>query len=184
MVQIGNMSESAKQDAGGEFTRLLLQNQKRIWGLILSLVPNGPDADDVMQEACAVMWRKFGGFEPGTDFGAWGLRIARFQVMSYYARRRRAQARLSDETIEAIAETLAELRWKSSARVEALQECLGQLKERELDLVQRRYRAEERVEDIAAALGGTAHAIYKALARLQVRLLACVQVRLRAKEEA
>lgn len=176
------MNNSTKQIDGEEFTRLLLENQKRIWGLILSLVPRGSDADDVMQETCAVLWRKFDQFEAGTNFGAWALRIARLQVMSYYNRRRRAQARLSDETIESIASTLAEPRWEASVRSEALSECLRKLKARELDLVHRRYTAEDKIEEIAAALGSTTHSIYKALARLQVRLLGCVQSTIQAKE--
>lgn len=163
---------------GEVFTRLLLQNQKRITGLIFSLVPRGTDADDVMQETCAVMWRKFAEFRPGTDFGAWALRITRFQVMSYYRNRQRAAARLSDETIEAIAETLADARWESSDRAEALRACVGQLKEREFDLVQRRYHAGEAVDEIAGHIGSTVHAVYKALARLHVRLLACVNSKL------
>ena len=167
--------------ADGEiFTRLLLQNQKRIAGLIYSLVPHGTDADDVMQETCAVMWRKFGEFQPGTDFGAWALRIARFQVMSYYARHKRAQARLSDETIEAVADTLADARWESSDRAEALRSCVGLLKERDFDLVQRRYHVGESVDEIARHLGSTVHAVYKALARLQVRLLACVNAKVQS----
>jgi len=171
------------QPADGEtFTRLLLKNQKRLAGLIFSLVPRGPDADDVMQETCAVMWRKFGEFQPGTDFGAWALRIARFQVMGYYNRRRRAQARLSDETIESLTDTLAEARWESSDRTEALRTCVGQLKEREFDLVQRRYSTDESVDEIAAHLGSTTDAIYKALSRLHVRLLACVNAKLRAAQ--
>ena len=40
---------------GEVFTRLLLQNQRRIAGLIFSLVPRGTDADDVMQETCVVL---------------------------------------------------------------------------------------------------------------------------------
>lgn len=167
---------------GEAFTRLLLQNQRRIAGLIFSLVPRGPDADDVMQETCAVLWRKFGEFQPGTDFGAWALRIARFQVMGYYNRRRRAQARLSDETIESVADTLAAARWESSDRAEALRSCLAQLKERDFDLIQRRYHAEEKIDEIAARLGGSVDAIYKALARLHVRLLACVNAKLRAAQ--
>jgi len=169
---------------GGLFTRLLLQNQSRIGGLIFSLVPNGPDADDVFQETCAVAWRKFGEFAPGSNFGAWALRIARFQVMTYYNRRRRAQARLSDETIESLADTLAQPRWQNSARTEALRSCLSQLKTREFELVQRRYTSNERVDQIAAALGASVHAIYKSLSRLHVRLLACVQTKLRAEELA
>ncbi|MEO6244064.1 MAG: sigma-70 family RNA polymerase sigma factor [Opitutaceae bacterium] len=171
------------QPPDGElFTRLLLQNQRRIAGLIFSLVPRGADADDVMQETCAVMWRKFGEFQPGTDFGAWALRIARFQVMGYYNRQRRAQARLSDETIDAIADTLAEPRWDSSARAEALRSCVGQLKERESALVQHRYSTDESVEQIASQLGTTVDAVYKALSRLHVRLLACVNSKLRAAQ--
>lgn len=167
---------------GEVFTRLLLQNQRRIAGLIFSLVPNGPDADDVMQETCAVMWRKFGEFQPGTDFGAWALRIARFQVMSYYGRQKRAQARLSDETIEAIAEVLCESRWESSDRAVALRACVSQLNEREFDLVQRRYHGGETINEIARHVGSTVHAVYKALARLHVRLLACVNSKLHSAQ--
>jgi RNA polymerase sigma-70 factor (ECF subfamily) len=176
------MTEPNRQPDGEEFTRLLLQNQKRLWGLILSLVPNGSDADDVMQETCVVMWRKFEEFQRGTDFGAWGLRVARFQVMSYYQRQRRNQARLSDELLESITEKIAEPAWEASARGDALRECLAKLKPREYDLIQRRYHAEQNIEEIAAALSATSHAIYKALARLQTRLLGCMELRLRREE--
>jgi DNA-directed RNA polymerase specialized sigma24 family protein len=47
-------TETMSLESGEQFTRLLLQNQKRIWGLILSLVPNGTEADDILQETCAV----------------------------------------------------------------------------------------------------------------------------------
>ena len=102
--------------------------------------------------------------------------------MSYYHRRRRAQARLSDETIESIADTLAAARWESSDRAEALRACVGQLKEREFGLVQRRYRTGQSVVEIAAEIGGTVDAIYKALSRLHLRLLACVNSKLRAAQ--
>jgi hypothetical protein len=48
------MPNSAQPRDGETFTRLLLQNQKRIAGLIYSLVPQGADADDVMQESLEV----------------------------------------------------------------------------------------------------------------------------------
>ena len=35
-------------DSGEQFTRLLVQNQKRLLGLIISLVPGGADADDIL----------------------------------------------------------------------------------------------------------------------------------------
>ena len=56
----------------GRFMRLFLQSERRILGFILSLVPYVADAEDLLQETCAIMWSKINEFEPGTDFTAWG----------------------------------------------------------------------------------------------------------------
>jgi RNA polymerase sigma-70 factor (ECF subfamily) len=170
--------------AGAEFTRLLLQNQKRIYGLIMSLVPNGPDADDIMQDACAVMWQKFDEFEPGTNFPAWALRIARYQVMTYYNRTRRAKARLSDESLDRIVDHLAEARIDKTERVEALNHCLAKLSPNNREMIQLRYKQDKTVEDISADTGRSVHAIYKALNRTHVQLMRCVKTNLEAASPA
>ena len=133
--------DSQQRDlATGElFTRLLLQNQKRIYGLILALVPNGPDADDILQEACSVMWRRFDEFEQGTNFSAWALRIARFQVMAYYTNQKRKRARLSDENVETMIDRLASRIEKADDRSAALAGCLEKLAERDRRLLLLRY---------------------------------------------
>ena len=163
---------------------MLLQNHKRIMGLILALVPNGPDADDILQETSAVLWRRFGEFEPGTNFSAWALRVARFQVMSHYGRRKRMQARLSDETIESLTDRLAQPSWDSPARVEALRQCLTRLRPRELELIRRRYNEEQKVPEIASDMNSTVHAIYKALNRVHLALLRCTRAALQREATA
>ncbi len=169
------MTKPQSDKDAGEFTRLLLQNHKRIMGLILALVPNGPDADDILQESSGVMWRRFGDFEPGTNFSAWALRIARLQVMSYYDREKRARARLSDETVDSLTDQLARPDWDSSARMEALRRCVGRLREREIELIRRRYYSEQSVPEIARDTGATVHAIYKSLNRVHLALLRCTR---------
>ena len=72
-----------------QFMRLFLQSERRILGFILSLVPNLSDAEDLMQETCSIMWSKIDQFEPGTDFTAWGISIARYRVLTY---RRKTQS--------------------------------------------------------------------------------------------
>jgi RNA polymerase sigma-70 factor (ECF subfamily) len=166
--------------AGSDFTRLLLQNQKRIYGLILSLVPNGPDADDIMQDACAVMWQKFDTFEPGTNFPAWALRIARYQVMTYYNRSRRARARLSDESLDAIADTLAEARIDKAERVEVLNLCLSKLSDGNREMIRQRYTQDKTVDAISEDTGRSIHAVYKALNRTHEALLRCMRTNLNA----
>lgn len=171
-------------ESGEQFTRLLVKNQKRIWGLILSLVPNGTDADDVLQETCAVMWRKYSEFEPGSDFAAWGLRIARFQVMRYYSRRKSERARLSNETIDAVAARFAasDHAERASARSVALKHCLTKLKPEQFDTLHRRYDEGQPVEEIAEEMNISIHAIYKRLDRTYQQLYRCVTTTL-AREE-
>ena len=66
-----------------EFISLLTVNYPRIKSFIFCRVPNQVDSEDIMQEATALMWEKFDQFEPGTNFLAWALTIARFKILSY-----------------------------------------------------------------------------------------------------
>jgi len=169
-------AETMSTESGEQFTRLLLQNQKRFWGLIVSLVPIGSDAEDILQETCVVMWRKYSTFEPGTDFAAWGLKIARFQVMRYYSRRKSERARLSDEVIEAVAIEFAspERALRAPARAAALKDCVSKLKKAQFETLNRRYIEGQSVEDIAGETEVSIDAIYKRLNRTYRQLHRCV----------
>jgi len=165
-------------DRGAEFLRLFLQHQRRIYGLILALVPNGPDADDILQETSAVLWQKFDEFDPGSNFAAWALRIARFQVMAYYTTKRRQKARLSDETLDAVVERLASRTEREDARSVALDGCLMDLPEEDRRLIELRYRGGASVGEVAKRSGRTVEAAYKALHRAHERLLQCMRGKL------
>ncbi|HLY10162.1 MAG TPA: sigma-70 family RNA polymerase sigma factor [Planctomycetota bacterium] len=165
-------------DRGEQFVRLFVQNQKRIQGLILALVPKGADADDILQEASAVMWQKFSEFELGTNFAAWALRIARYQVMAYYTAQKRQRARLSDESLDAVVETLARRAEREEDRTLALEGCLAGLDRSDRELLDLRYRSGATVGDLARQSGKTVFAVYKALNRAHDRLLGCMRGKL------
>ena len=65
-----------------QFTSLLLRHHAALLGYILSLVSNWSDAEDILQQASVVMWRKFGEFQPGSDFRSWGCQIAKFHALN------------------------------------------------------------------------------------------------------
>ena len=71
------------------FQREYLQNRKKIFTFIFFLVGNRADADDIFQDACVVMWKKFDSFKPGTSFVAWAKQICRNLVMDYRKKRKR-----------------------------------------------------------------------------------------------
>src|SRR5207302_10491456 len=85
------------------FLRLFLQNERRLYAYILTLLPHRADADDILQEASLVMWDKFDETNPPSDFTAWGCRIAYFKVLDFYKKRQRSRVRFSQVILERIA---------------------------------------------------------------------------------
>src|SRR5437762_11195067 len=86
------------------FLRLFLQNQRRLYAYILTLLPNRADAEDVLQETSLAMWDKFEASTPPTDFLAWARRVAYHKVLDFYKKTHRAEARLSRVFLERVAE--------------------------------------------------------------------------------
>ena len=66
------MSSAIDDETIQAFSRLLVANQRRIYGFILTLVHDRSAAEDILQDVSALLWQKYDKFEPGTDFAAWG----------------------------------------------------------------------------------------------------------------
>ena len=75
-----------------------------MFAYILSLLGNRTQAEDVMQETNAVLWRKAHEFKLGTNFGAWMLRVAYFQVMAHRRKITRDRLVFDDDFLADIAD--------------------------------------------------------------------------------
>jgi RNA polymerase sigma-70 factor (ECF subfamily) len=167
-----------------QFMRLFLANQRRIYGLILTLVPNVADADDLLQEVSSRMWVKFDHFIPGTDFGAWGMQFARNVVSNF--RRQRATAGVvafNDELLARVADVAAGVIEQIDRRHDALRDCLRTISPRSRKLIERRYGPGEAVEAIAASIGQSASMVYKALSQIHLSLYQCIERKLKEAVE-
>jgi RNA polymerase sigma-70 factor, ECF subfamily len=134
-----------------------------------------------VQETSAVLWRKFDEFVPGTDFAAWALSIARYQVLNFRKKQRRSPAVLSEQTALALAERMLAVDRQSDARLAALEQCLQKLSSKDRDLVQLRYQADATTQTVAFSVGRSLGAVYKALNRIHEQLLCCVRQTLTAE---
>src|SRR5205807_8687623 len=133
--------ESRRRAKGKLFLRLFLQNERRLYAYILTLLPHRADVDDVLQDASLVMWDKFDERQPPDDFAAWGCRIAYFKVLDFYKKSQRSRVRFSQPMLERLAETVVE---QSSTlgldeRREALTGCIEKLQPKDRDLLTRRF---------------------------------------------
>lgn len=163
------------------FISLLTTYQHWVYAYILSRVPRKSDADDIMQETTLTMWRKFGEFEKGTDFKAWGLSIAYYCIMSFRKKQKNLHLHLSSEAIQAIDADVKNKTTNNEDRINALKECVKKLNQSSQQLLLLRYHQEIPAKTIAARVGKSVPYVYKALAKVHEFLLQCVHRNLAAE---
>ena len=98
-----NSSNNQKSFRDEQFLRLLIANQDKIYAFILTLVHNSTDAEDILQDATTVMWRKYDTFTPGTSFIAWGITIARMHVLKFFEKNRNCRLSFSSDLEQQLA---------------------------------------------------------------------------------
>jgi RNA polymerase sigma-70 factor (ECF subfamily) len=174
------MSQNARHE---DFMRLFLSCQPRLFAFIRSLVFSRVDADDVLQETALVLWEKFEQYEPGTRFDRWAFRIAHFQVMYHRQKKARERLRFSDALVERLGEEMVNDTPRLEATQRALTQCLDQLPDLDQELIRQRYRGDTTNRDLARDSGRSESAISRALNRIYVKLMLCIEGRL-AREGA
>jgi len=173
---------STPPDDAARFMQLFASHQRRLFGFVFSLVRNETDADDVLQEALAVMWAKYEQFEPGTDFGAWAMSIVRLKAMELFAARKRDAALFRPETAAKIADRFETMGPQVDAVHEALSHCLAKLSSRDQQLVESRYRDDAPAEALAVEFSLSRSQIYRTLDRIHQALLRCIERRMSGEE--
>ncbi len=178
--------EAPGSGKGKLFLRLFLQNERRLYAYVLTLLANRADADDVLQEASLVMWDKLDERQPPADFAAWGCRIAYFKVLDFRKKRQRSRVQFSQALLERIAETAVEqaAALQLDERREALAGCVEKLPARDRDLLTRRFGDGVSIQTLASQAGRSPDAIYKALARIRRGLFECVTRRLATEDHS
>jgi RNA polymerase sigma-70 factor (ECF subfamily) len=83
MVRPDDDKNASKDSMVQEFMHLYVGKEQCIQSHIYTLVHNWAAAEDILQETAHILWLKFNDFEPGTDFMAWALAIAHYQVLKF-----------------------------------------------------------------------------------------------------
>jgi RNA polymerase sigma-70 factor, ECF subfamily len=167
-----------------EFVTLYASSQRRIFAFIRSQVLSAADADDVLQDTSAILWRKFADYQPGTDFTRWACRIARLEVLAFHRHHKRLLSIFSDEVADAIGEKVLELSDTAVSRAEALGDCVQLLPPRDREMLDLRYQSEQSVAEIAEQIQRTESTVYKSLQRIHDGLYECVENKLKTKSQS
>lgn len=170
------MDDSKKHINGREFVTLITANQRKIYAYILTLVPNLNDADDIMQETTALMWERKADFTPGTDFVAWGARIAYFKVLDYRKKTNKNRHMIvSKEQFKKIEEGALEQSKHTGMMINKLEECVKKLPKPDRQLIYLRYSLELSVREISKRFNKSIRSLYLGISRIQGLLLKCIE---------
>ncbi len=172
------------QAANDEFVQLFTKWQRRLFLFILAQAPNPVEAEEILQETNLVIWRKSHTYTPGTNFYAWGCRIAVLEVLKSRDRRRRQATLMSEAFVEAVARDAEDTVDSLEERRRALLACLARLAASDRDLIRRRYAPGETGKTVARQLGRPANSVYQSLTRIRRTLLECIKRRLAAEAQA
>jgi len=167
-------------DRTTDFLSLLTQHDRALGLYVYSLVSSNADADDILQQTKMVMWRSFAQFELGTNFIAWARKIAFHQILTYRREKKKEHLQLDEEVLEAISHEVEKLAGQGDHRKEALQDCLHKLPHEHRQMILLRYYEDMEIDQVAARIQSTTGAVYRALSRVRLALLDCVEKQLSA----
>ncbi len=164
------------------YVELLTTHQANLRAFIVSLMPGSPHVDDVLQETNAALWRKRARFEHGTNFVAWALKIARYEVLGQRHRTKRDDRLIvfTEKLIDVLTE-MPPLAQSDEEVLSALDGCLAKLSEQERELVEARYTPGRSLKQHAAHIDRSAGSLRIALHRVRSALKDCVDTTLAAK---
>ncbi|MEM8955062.1 MAG: sigma-70 family RNA polymerase sigma factor [Verrucomicrobiota bacterium] len=167
------------QDRHDEFMGLFIDYQPRIYAYIRSLIPSKVDADDVLQETAAVLWRKFDQFEKGTHFDRWAFRTAFHQVRYFRQKKARERLQFGDEILDVLAQEAEEYTDGLEDTQAALERCLGKLASEDRKFVAWRFAPGGTNRVIARRIGKSESVVSRAMSRIYSSLMKCISLQLK-----
>ena len=164
-----------------EFIRKLTDSQNGLYAYIYTMIGDHSKANDVLQEANIVMWRKLDNFD-GQNFEAWSMTICKFQVMAFLRNKKRDRLLLDPELTEMVS-SVAEKEYSLFNRAEPqLLECISSLPDHNREIIEMKYFKKMRLNEIADKLKKKLSAIKVGIHRIRRSLLKCIEQKLDFEE--
>ena len=158
-----------------QFVRDLTGAQTRLLAFVLTLLPEIQGAQDVLQNANVVLWRKAAEFRPGTSFMAWACEVCRREVQAYLRDQGRDRHVFDAAFLEGVAESAQRQSEQSSRLGVYLDECLALRPTEERQLLRERYSAGASVKELSQRMGVDPGTLSKRICRICDTVLSCIQ---------
>ena len=167
-----------------EFERLFSQYESEVKAFVFALLPHWVDAEDVVQRTRIVLWQKFVKYQPESNFKAWALQVARFEISNFRRTQRSDRLYFDDELVASLAEVRGTLIDDLERRRAALVVCLKKLRASDRQIIRHCYGPKATTtKEAAQRLHRPVNTLYKALNRIRRTLSECVQQGVREEQQ-
>ncbi|MCO6044656.1 sigma-70 family RNA polymerase sigma factor [Aeoliella sp. ICT_H6.2] len=167
------MIQDSDQQRHDEFLRLFSRHSRRIYNFIFTLVMSHADAEEIFQDTCVLLWKKFDSYDPQGNFPAWACKMATYEVLQLRRKSKRLLL-VGDETLKVLADQAIAHSDSLDARQHALEHCVEKLPDHDKALIEQRYRQQLTPKEMAASLSRSVYSVYRALTRVHSALMKCV----------
>lgn len=166
------------------FVSELTAHQGVLHAFLISLLPGSQDVDDLLQRTNLVLWEKRGKFQAGTNFKAWALAVAYWEVRAWLTERRRGDwLVIDDELARAIQQRFSEAPARApGAAVSAVRSCLAKLADQDRLLVLSHHQHGKSLLECSRIFNRSANSLSVSLVRIRAALRVCVKARLAVEE--
>jgi len=171
---------------GPDLVKLFLERRDGVLGYVLALTRDRAAAEEIFQEIGLAVVEEAGKGSAVERFVPWVHEIARRRVAEHFRKtaRRREVARLEslDEVVGQAFEENACSAEERGRRHDTLGECLDELPATQREMIERRYRQEATIPQIARSMDWSEGAVKVALWKARRRLEGCVESRMEEAE--
>jgi RNA polymerase sigma-70 factor (ECF subfamily) len=168
-------SQYSSGERGERFMKLYTAMQRRLYGYVISLMPDVAAAEDIVQETVTLMWKEFDKFEPGTDFVAWSFCIARNKIYNYIKQRQTQKKHFSPQAIAAIEEVVEQKSQNTDQRYDTLRKCITKLSDNDRQLLALRYEVGATLRTVSQRVEQSVNTLYNRLYRIRIVLMNCIE---------
>jgi RNA polymerase sigma-70 factor (ECF subfamily) len=134
----------------------------------------------VLQETNLALWNKAEEYDAGRPFLPWAYRVAYLQVLAYRKTCARSRLVFDEELVSELAEQTEIRDADLDRRLEALGDCIDKLPGPRREILDRRYRDGDSLDQIAERLSKAPNVVAASLYRIRKMLMDCIESRLAA----
>jgi len=159
----------------------LAEHQSALLAFVYTLIPGDSSANDVLQRANLVIWKKRQDFKQGTNFKSWAFSIVHWEVRAYLKEcKRKSWLVVDDELSKKLSNTMIELvEEKPFAHLSGdLELCIQSLRPQDQDLIQHRYFSGQPLKDFSEKTGRPVNSLKVTLNRVRIALRKCIEARI------